>query len=230
MTDKKIWITIPVYNRYKTAKAIIPITYKNKKNHFLHISDDFSTEYNASEVFKNYADEIERPPKKLGVQLLRWWEFRKFLETDFDLIYMTDSDALHDPNYIDRLLELYEFTKHPVCIYNTKWHVNATVNYNSVKDFYWRRTMPGISQLYDREMVEKIVKTLDKKGEPTYAWDYRVLEFLNMRAVTSKTSYIQHFGGPGSIHNKTLTSDTALEPTKYLKEMWNPILKQIQRR
>jgi len=227
MSNKKIWITVPVYNRYKTAKSIIPNIYNHKKEHFLHITDDYSTEYNAFEKFKNYSDQIERPPKKMGVQLLRCWEFRRFLETDYDLIYMTDSDALHDPNFIDRLLELYEFTKHPVCIYNTKWHKNSTINYNSNKDFYWRKTMPGISQLYDREMVEKIVKSLDKHGDPIYAWDYRVLEFLGMKSVTSKTSYVQHFGGPGSIHNKTLTQDTAVEPTQYLKEQWNPILKLI---
>ena len=74
----KIWITIPTWNRKKTAETIIPITYKHKKDHFLHITDDYSTEYNAFELFKNHADQIERPPKKLGVQLLRCWEFRKF--------------------------------------------------------------------------------------------------------------------------------------------------------
>jgi len=226
----KIWITIPTWNRKKTAETIIPITYKHKKDHFLHITDDYSTEYNAFELFKNHADQIERPPKKLGVQLLRCWEFRKFLETDYDLIYMTDSDALHDPNFTDRLLELYDVTKHPVCIYNTNWHIRATINYNEKYNFYWRRTMPGVSQLYDRSMVEKIVKELDKRGDPVYAWDYRVLEYLGMKSATSKTSYMQHFGGPGSIHNKTLTSDTALEPTEYLKSMWNPILKQITKR
>lgn len=223
----KIWITVPTWNRKETAEVIIPNIAEYKKEHFLHISDDHSTAYNPHELFKDYADKIDIVPRKMGVQKLRCWEFREFLKTDYDLIYMTDSDALHDPNYIDRLLELYNYTKSPVCLYNTKWHKSSTISHEKDLDFYWRRTMPGVSQLYDREMVEKIVDILNKKGDPVYAWDYRVVEFLKTKVVTSKTSYVQHFGGPNSIHNKTLHQDVALEPTPYLESMWKPIVEKI---
>lgn len=223
----KIWITIPTWNRAKTATTIIPEIAKYKKDHYLHISDDHSTEYDPAVAFKDIADEVAKPPRKMGVQKLRCWEFRKFLKTDFDLIYMTDSDALHDPNFIDKLLELYTYTKAPVCLYNTKWHTASTIKYVEELDFYWRKTMPGVSQLYDRSMVEKIVSVLNKKGDPNYAWDYRVVEYLKTDVVTSKTSYVQHFGGPNSIHNKNVNSDVALQPTDYLAEQWSPIIKKI---
>ncbi|MFV2015307.1 MAG: hypothetical protein ACC656_07765, partial [Candidatus Heimdallarchaeota archaeon] len=138
-----------------------------------------------------------------------------------------DSDAMHDPNYINRLLELYDKTKAPICLYNTKWHKPSTIKEDKALDFYWRRTMPGISQMYDRKMVSKIVYRLKQVGDPVYAWDYRVVEYLNQHIVTSKTSYVQHFGGPGSIHNTTLEKDIALEPTNYLKAIWTPIVKKI---
>lgn len=223
----KIWITIPVWNRKKTAETIIPYTYKHKKEHFLHITDDHSTEYDAKELFKEYADQIDRPSKKSGVHKIRTIEFNQFLKTDYDLLYMTDSDALHDPNFTDKLLELYNKTKHPVSIYNTNWHRKHTIKYNKVDDFYWRKTMPGISQLYDRKMVEKIVAALKKHGSPKSAWDYKVVEYLGMKCVTSKTSYVQHFGGKGSIHHQFLKSEVAVEPTEYLKEMWDPIVEKI---
>jgi len=223
----KIWITVPTYNRKKIAEIVIPQLAKHKKEHFLHISDDFSTAYDPFKLFADYADQIERPPKHMGVHKLRCWEFRQFLKTDFDLIYLTDSDAFHDPNYIDRLLYLYEHTKAPVSLYNTKWHFNATRKELPELDAIYRSTLPGISQLYNRKMVEKIVKALDRAGDPVYAWDYRVIEYLNTICVTSKTSYIQHFGGPGSIHHPTLTTDTAHNPTNYIKAMWQPIVEKI---
>lgn len=227
MAELKIWITVPTFNRQKIAEIVIRQLSNHKKEHFLHVSDDYSTAYDPFKLF-DYADKVEKPPKKMGVQHLRCWEFREFLKTDYDLIYMTDSDALHDPNFINRLLELYDRTKLPVCLYNTKWHQTSTIVEDKNHDFYYRRTMPGISQMYNREMVKKIVTRLNRTGDPVYAWDYRVVEYLKTQVVTSKTSYVQHFGGPGSIHNKTLQQDIALTPTNYLKAMWNPTLQKIK--
>ena len=43
----------------------------------------------------------------MGVDNLRWHQFRSFLEQDeFDVLYFTDSDAVHDPEYTDVLKTL----------------------------------------------------------------------------------------------------------------------------
>lgn len=227
--NTKIWITVPTHNRKTIARICLKQLSLHKKDNFLHVSDDHSSEFDPLKEFEPWADKIERTPKKMGVQHLRCWEFREFLKQDeYDLIYMTDSDTLHDPGFINRLLQLYLKYKSPVCLYNAKAHQRPIVREDDRSDISIRKTMPGVSQLYDRRMVEKIVKILDVKGDPVYAWDYRVVEYLARNTITSRTSFLQHFGGEGSIHNKTLQQDVALNPTNYLKMMWNPVVSRLK--
>jgi glycosyltransferase involved in cell wall biosynthesis len=223
----KIWITVPTFNRKKIAEVSLKQLCNHKGAHTLHVSDDWSTEYSPN-IFEQFSDQVEKVPRKMGIHHLRCWEFRKFLnERSEDLLYMTDSDTVHDPNFADRLIELYKF-KYPTTIYNTQHHFNSSLPRHLLEQYcpetlnhgaILRRTMPGVSQLFDREMVTKIVNYLDSEGDPVYAWDYRVIECLRTPCVTSNISFLEHFGGPGSIHNKTLDTDRAYNPTEYLKSI-----------
>lgn len=221
----KIWTTVATWNRKKITEICLKQLYSNKRDSFLHISDDYSTEYSISDMSK-YCDLIEQPVKKLGIHAMRCWEIEQFLKTDYDLIYFTDNDAFHDPSYIDRLKDVYSRYKTPVSLYNTRWHFMNTVR--EEQDVVIRTTMPGISQLYDRAMATTILNILKQNGIPDYAWDYRFVEYLKMQTTTTRSSYVEHFGIHG-IHNpgNDFERDRATNPTMYLIEKRQPIINYL---
>lgn len=217
MSKNKIWIAVATFNRPKIAEISLKQLNEYKKGNVIHITDDNSNQYNAREFFFSYADEIEVNSNNLGIHKLRCNQFRDFLENrNEEFIYMTDSDTLHDPNYINQLLFLMNKYNLPACLYNTRHHFNSTLKDNGNEIL--RASMPGVSQFFHREHVKIIVNYLNKMGDPVYAWDYRVVEALKSPVVTSKISYVDHFGGEGSIHNKTLEQDKAYNPTSFLNK------------
>lgn len=221
----KIWTTVATWNRKKITEICLKQLHSHKQDSFLHVSDDYSTDYSLDDLSK-YCDLVERPSKKLGIHAMRCWEIEQFLKTDYDLIYFTDNDAFHDPSYIDRLKDVYSRYKLPVSLYNTRWHFMNTISEDG--DTVIRSSMPGISQLYNREMATRILNTVRQIGVPDYAWDYRFVEYLKTQTVTTKTSYIEHFG-PGGIHNpgNDFERDRATNPTMYLIEKRQPIINYL---
>lgn len=221
----KIWISVSTFNRKKITEIVVDQLSRYKDDSFFHISDDYSTDYSLDNLLHwSNADKIERPPHKMGIHHLRCWELEQFMKTDYDLCYLTDNDAYHDPSYVYQLKNLYSRYKLPVSLYNTKWHFNSTVSREN--GVIIRKTIPGISQLYDRDMVQRILNNLQIYGKPIYAWDYRFIEYLNTNTVTSDISYIDHMG-VGGIHNKSLTDfdrDRAHNPSPFLVQRRTQII------
>jgi hypothetical protein len=220
MSTDKILINVPTFNRKKIAELSLAQIYKYKtENCFVQIYNDHSTEYD-NDWLTPWADEVIKHPKQLGVHHLRWHQFREFIKTDYNFLYLTDNDTLHDPDYVKRMMELYhkyktaDGRKLPVTLYNTKHHFFATIK--ETEDMIIRKTAPGVSMLLDRGMVETIVDWIDKNTVFDYAWDFRIIEMLHLPWITSNISYLEHYGADG-INNKTYDADTAHNPSDYLK-------------
>lgn len=222
----KIWISVSTFNRKKITEIVLKQLGQYKGDSFLHVSDDHSTDYTLTDLqsFSNI-DLIEKAPRKMGIHQLRCWELQQFLKTDFDLCYLTDNDAYHDPNYVNRLKDLYDRYKLPTSLYNTRWHFNSTIRQDG--DVVIRKTIPGISQLYDRQMVVSILKNINIPSI-TYAWDYIFIDALKMDTVTSSVSYIEHAGING-IHNPgtDFERDRAYNPTLYLQQVRGQIINSL---
>lgn len=176
-----------------------------------------------------------------GYNIFRWHQFREFVAQDeFEYIYFTDSDALHDPDYINVLKTTHakyktsNGGKFPVSLYDTVWHSQPQNLLKEGADVYMRRTAAGISQLYSKEMATKIVSILDKqKEDPIYAWDYRAQEYLGLPFLTTKTSYVEHFGAvKDSMHTVQgqWDRDRALNPSTYLKDIRNDVIAYLEGR
>jgi glycosyltransferase involved in cell wall biosynthesis len=252
----KVLIAVPVWNRKKVTELVLTQLYKHKgDNAEVWVYNDWSTEYD-NDWLSTMSDKViklpaskkvviknERNSKGMGVQHLRWYQFREFLKQDeFDFIYMTDSDAFHDPNYMETLLKLHgkyktkNGTKLPVCLYNTIHHSQPQNTKFQNDEVMLRITAPGISMLYSREMVEKIVESLEiykkQTGEdPIYAWDYRAQEWLRRPWITSKTSYIEHYGADeNSMHTPKgmWDRDRAVNPTEYLQSNRNDLISYLE--
>ena len=127
-------------------------------------------------------------------------------------------------------LTFYILPKLPICLYNSVYHTLATVEDRG--GVIVRSTGPGISQLYDKEMCKVIVDELDKLDEdPDYQWDYRCIEYLNRPIITTKHSYIEHYGAvEGSLHHATgdWDKDKAINPTQHLAKDRDKIIAYLE--
>jgi len=252
----KVLIVVPVWNRKNITELVLKQLYKYKgDNAELWVYNDHSTEYD-NDWLKTMCDKViklepsnkiviknERNTKGMGVQHLRWHQFRMFVDQDkFDYIYMTDSDALHDPDFMDILLKVHtkyktkNGNKLPVCLYNTIHHSQPQNTRYQNDDVMLRITAPGISMLYNKDMVKQIIDNLDvykkQTGEdPMYGWDYFPTKWLKIPFITTKTSYLEHFGASSqSMHTpKGLWDrDRAINPTQYLKECREKIISYLE--
>lgn len=210
-------ISLEQIKKYKTASCQ------------LHVYNDYSTEYDNS-FLESYADKVIQLPQKMGPHNLRWLYFRIFLETDFDFIYMTDNDIIHDPNFIAVLKTLYEIgdRKLPVSIYNSKHLMGEKFVFYSKDGIMLKKAAPGFSMFFDRKMVQKIVSISNKVGSENdiYSADYLAIAYLGLPWITSETSYAEHYGA-GGINNKDYESERALNPTEYLLKRRQAILEYL---
>ena len=150
---------------------------------------------------------------------------------------MTDNDTIHDPNFLNVLRDLYgsaskKFDKKlPIGLYNSKFHTNPknVIYENNVLSV--RKTCPGVSQCYDREMIKKMLDFINENPiyETLYGFDYHWPASLNVPFIQTQTSYLEHFArdkNEKGIHStlsidnpwSDFDRDRAINPTPYLKK------------
>jgi hypothetical protein len=226
-SDKSILISVPVFNRKRITRLSLAQTMRYKTpSCFLQVYNDHSDEYDNT-FLSPYADEVIRLPDKKGINALRWHQFKCFLETDFDFIYMTDGDVIHDPDFISALNVLYETgnSKLPVCLFNSAFHMEPRIILYRRNGAMLKGTAPGVSMFYDRTMVERILSML-KKHHENEVWDFAAVKNLGLPWITPETSYLEHYG-TGGIHNTDNERDRAINPTEYLRERRERILNYL---
>jgi tetratricopeptide (TPR) repeat protein len=226
----KILIVVSVFNRKKITALSLEQTKRYKTACcFLQVYNDHSTEYDNS-FLADYSDEVIQLPDKMGINNLRWCQFMKFLETDFEFLYLTDNDVIHDPNYIPMLEQLYLKGKRklPVSIFNSIFMLQPRLILYYSKGIFLKTSAPGISMFYDRKMVEKIVAVSNNIGNVLdyLPWDYKAIACLGLPWISTETSYLEHFGA-GGLNNDNNERERALNPTKYLQEKREAVINYL---
>ncbi|WP_424195632.1 glycosyltransferase family 2 protein [Ampullimonas aquatilis] len=237
----KLLIAVATYNRpHITELSLAMLREAMGSNDALIVYDDCSSAYSVSWL-KRYADEVIRMPQKGGIERIRARNFRDFQQSfqDFDFLYTTDNDAIHDPGFSHRLRGLYgrysaNGVKLPVCLYNSKFHNQAGNTLWQNGEVCFRKTAPGISQMFDRDMAEMIVTGLNLRPqlETQYGYDYHLPQLLSRPFVQSEVSYLEHFARDtheAGIHAKNsghsqdaladFERDRALNPTSHLRSL-----------
>ena len=246
----KILIALSTFNR----KNITKLCLENLKNIVnkdgnskLVIYDDASTNYGV-EFLKQYSNDVLRFRTSGGVERSRARSFRDFIFVykDFDLFYMTDNDTIHDPKFLEILRNLYKsssekFNKRlPIGLYNSKFHNDPKniVYENSLLSV--RKTCPGVSQCFDRQMIKKMLNFINENPiyETLYGFDYYWPASLNVPFLKKKTSYLEHFARDKKekgLHS-TFTVDNpkadferdrATLPTEYLQKIRDKVIEKI---
>ena len=161
-----ILIALATYNRKNLTKICLEnISKLLDKNSALIIYDDGSDEYNEN-FLRKFSSNVLRFRVKGGIERSRARCFRDFLyiHKKFDLLYITDNDVIHDPNFLNRIRELNSISKTldkklPFGLFNSIFHNKAGNVLEQHKEYSLRKTCPGVSQCYDRNMV-KIIRSL----------------------------------------------------------------------
>jgi hypothetical protein len=168
----------------------------------------------------------------MGIHKLRQYQLTKFLESDFDLIYTTDNDVIHDPSYMTVLMALYEMgeRKLPVCLYNTEFSGHESNILYKRNGIIIKKAAHGVSMLYDKKMVERIVSTMNKAGgtHDVISWDLRAVSYLDLPWIAPEMSYLEHYGADG-LNNDDFERDRALSPTPYLEKRRESIIEYLTR-
>jgi hypothetical protein len=223
----KIRIDVPCYNRKEITELCLKQMFETKgSNGFIRTYNDHSEDYD-NDFLEPYSDAgVIRLLQKTNIHSIRSHGFRSFLENDeYDFLYMTDNDAFVDPNWLNRLLEMYKLTGLPCSIFHSKY-VPQSIAYAKDADILIKPGFTGISEFFHRTHVEKIVNYLNIHGDFQDMWDCVIWGILGHRFAVSGTSYTEHLGVDG-MHHKTWDSEKSLNPTLYLKEKWDEIVPQL---
>lgn len=232
--NARIYIPIPVHNRRRIVEQCIPTIYGTKLScDTLEIWNDASTEFD-NQFLSRFADTIEMTQIQRGIEAQRRAHFIKFwnMRHTFSHIYMTDSDAPHDPNWRSQALGLQRTHNGlPVCLYDTKAHSKLqgnTVEDDPTKDYIVRRVMPGISYLLTVAHVERIMAHIQHLQD----WDWFVPSILGHRCIISRTSHCDHIG-LGGLHHPSEAGlddgDRAENPTAWLKAKRAEIVEELSK-
>lgn len=245
----KILIALATYNRPIITEVCLKNLSPLRSNKIkLVIYDDFSTAYDEKFLSK-YADEIVRFKENIGIERSRAQAIEDFLTKyqDYDLLYFTDNDAVHDPFFIEFLTESFVAQKQnglslPVSLYNSKFH-NSPDNIIAQNNFFLiTKSIAGISQCFNREMVNIISSGLKQNPhlKSSYNWDYNYINLLKRPSCISKISYVEHFArdkfeagmhsennGVGKIGINDFERDRAINPSPFLYKIRESIIKKI---
>ena len=196
--------------------------------------DDGSKEYGPT-FLEQWADVAIRVSSPIGIERQRANHFRAFWESDFEYLYLTDSDALHSIRWRAQAEHLVNVTGGaPICLYNTDAHVRLVGNLIEDKpesEVIWRRVAPGISYFLSREHVRKVITALPMMPEH-WNWDWTVPGLLGNRFAVSRVSYVDHLGLGGIHHPKDEGldgGDRALNPTPELVKLRAKAVKALTR-
>jgi hypothetical protein len=233
--NEKILICVPCHNRRRIVELCVPtICAGMSELDRLNIYDDGGT-FDVDFLHDLGAKRVHRSVPAIGIEAQRRMHFFDFAhcELDYTHLYLTDSDALHDPRWRERALALQDETGGaPVCLYNTDAHVRIegnTVEDHPGRDYIWRRVAPGISYLLNMEHVRVIVRALPHLPD-YWNWDWTVPNLLGSMMAISRISYVDHIGHGGMHHpaDEGLDGgDVALSPTSWLVTKRAEVVKKL---
>lgn len=230
--NERILICIPICDRMRIAEYCIPtITTSADPADNIVLCDDGSKETMPYSL-KQEADVI-LSGSKIGIENHRRRHFKMMEENPhFTHLYLTDADALHDPEWRKKLLDLQaSLDGMPVCGYNTLAHENLVGNTLEMHfDRIIRIFAPGVSYLLTRTHCEKISSYLKTDSRAHWDWDWTVPAILGHRFAISRPSYVDHIGFGGMHHPEKEgydAGDRAVDPTPWLVKKRAEIVKAL---
>jgi glycosyltransferase involved in cell wall biosynthesis len=224
----RIYIAVPCFNRKRLTEIALRSLMETKRPDDLLVGyNDGSHEY-TTDWLRQFCDRAESSVN-VGIERQRQRHFIDFWKSDYDLLYFTDNDTLHDLDWRATGITLLEKYSTPVCLYNTTAH--ASLPDNLIDDdpespVIWRRYAPGVSYLMNRRHVGMVMPHVHRLQN--FDWDCP--RIWGNRMATSRVSWLDHLAH-GGIHHKGTgydSGDRALNPTPWLVERRRQLVAQLE--
>lgn len=241
----KIRIDVPVYNRKKITELCLMQLAKTKAaQDEIYIYNDDSTEYDndwLSQWGKVINYKMPKQDRWRNIHKIRSLAYRDFVSNNhkeqFDYLYMTDNDALHDPNWRNELIKIQQQSDSPVSGYisnfmyqNYSYYKNqiskdsSTLQSNNFRII--ESSGGGISIFLKSEKVKYIVSRM-YHVDIEDMWDCVTWGYLGNRYAIPVFSYLEHFG-KGGLHHNSWDFERALNPTKYLQDIRQTVIDYLE--
>lgn len=215
----RILIAIACRNRRAVAEHCLP-TIRDSINpmlDYISLWNDASTEYDDDWLRQFGAVTNMRTQQPMGIQAMRRFHLKDFLDGEWSHLYLTDHDILHDPTWRENALRLQGEYEAPLCLYNTRAHSDMPGNTkrdDPSEEVIWRQFAPGCSYLLRRQDVERMKWFIPNLRH----FDWEIPSLLGKFA-TSRISYCDHIGIGGDRHPAGAGADEgdrATSPTNWL--------------
>jgi hypothetical protein len=227
----KTIIYVPVFNRKAIALLSIDNMRLVKGAAHLNIVDDCSTEFDGRDIV-SLGDSGEVHPRNMGIDATRMHMLAEFFASDFDYAYFTDSDTIHDPDFLLRALAMHQRTNCLCGLYNTtSFHHKDGFNIDIGDDIIIRRTIPGVSMFFDKALASRLlqyyldaVRFRPNVIKEARAWDWFFFEALPQVAM-SRVSYLEHLY-VGGLHAAG-SRDLGANLTPFLQAARRPVFEKL---
>jgi hypothetical protein len=229
----RLFIAIPTYNRLAIAEQCIPTVRDGMADgDALVVYDDGSQEKPwESPILDNTQGISFERCESMGIDaqrrkhILEFWRNRETHGCTH--LYLTDSDAFHDPSWRTVALALQAEHDAPVCLYRTQTHADYHNNiYRNVptENVIWQRFAPGVSYLLTLAHCEILAYHMPEK----ISWDWWVPSMLGYRMAISRVSYCDHIDS-GGLHSpeKGIGPERATNPTPWLASKREEIINAL---
>jgi len=235
MSDARIFIAIPLFNRRAVVEQCVP-TVRVSPDDTVILYDDGSTEYDSGfwETMNPHVTGLQMAVDSIGIDAQRKNHFKDFWarRDEFTHLYLCDSDAPHDPNWRTHALDLQARYSAPICLYRTRTHADYDNNIFAdlpSEDVIWQRFSPGVSLLLTTAHVERIMAHLP---EGPWAWDWAVPGLLGYRMAVSRVSHVDHIGWHGlhdrNVEPRKVSTERCLMPTEGLKQKRGEVMGELK--
>lgn len=241
MSQERLLVMIPCKDRRRIVEQCIPTVREGMTcDDRLSLYNDGSSEYDRTLLFDLGAHEVIEfnNGEGIGIERQRRNHFNDFhwamtLDCSFTHLYLTDSDALHDPNWRTEAMRLQRLADGaPVCLYNTQAHsrlIGNTIEDDPASPIIWRCVAPGISYLLTTDHVRRVVAAIPHLPDPLH-WDWSVPAILGHRMAVARISHCDHLGW-GGIHHPVEEGidfgDRATNPTDWLIEKRKQVVAEL---
>lgn len=227
----KTIIYMPLFNRKAISLESIANMRHVKMDAHLRIVDDYSTEFDGNDLV-GLGDSGYVNQKNIGIDANRMNMLTDFFSSDFDYCYFTDSDTIHDPDFLSRALFMHERTNCICCLYNTaSFRHKDGFNIDIGDDILIRGTIPGVSMFFDKPMAFRLLQHyLDAiRFRPAIiaesrAWDWFFCSIVPQVAL-SRTSYLEHLYA-GGLHTQN-GRDVAANLTPFLAQQRRQVFERL---
>jgi hypothetical protein len=225
-----IKFVITTYNRkFITQQSLQNLKDINVQKHgTLHINDDSSNEYNR-DWLEAFGSDILTISKNTGVRPVMIGQLIEFRDqNDYEFLYLTNNDIIHDPTFVSEAMYFYEKYKLPVTLFKTKYHATRTPKkyhgegdyrcgiMDRYKDAYLLKSFAGVSLLLHKSHMKGITDEMLWEPASHGGWDWRASDVFGNKFICPRTSFCDHFtlNGDGSMHGNS--DDVAVTPTQWL--------------